>query len=286
MLAFSFTFPATRVAEAGGLDAFTVGCGRAIVAGVLALGLLRLTGQRPPERNARRRLAIVAVGVVFGFPFFSALALEHLSAAHGAVIVGLLPAATAVAAVLRGGERPSWSFWLAAGAGVAAVLAFAAVSGAGRPSLADGWVLIAVAFGGVGYAEGGALARDLGAWQVICWALAGALPVLLALMALRLGFYGLPRASAAGWSGFAYVSLVSMFLGFFAWYRGLARGGVARVGQLQLAQPVLTLTWSALLLHERVTAPMLLTAVAVLACVLMTQRARPGAIRAAAGGGR
>jgi len=284
VLAFSFSLPATRLAEGGGLDLVVVGFGRAIVAGVLALGLLAMTRQKRPQGMDWLRIAVVAAGVVFGFPFFSALALEHLSAAHGAVIVGLLPAATAVAAVVRAGERPPLPFWLASGAGLVAVLAFAAFSGAGLPQPADLLVLVAVALCAFGYAEGGALARRLGGWQVICWALVMSLPVLVPLMAVHFWRSGMPQASATGWGGFLYLSFVSMFLGFFAWYRGLARGGVARIGQVQLAQPVLTLLWSALLLGERVSGGMVLAAMAVLVCVLLTQRTR-APFRAGKGGG-
>ncbi|HZB92979.1 MAG TPA: DMT family transporter, partial [Stellaceae bacterium] len=164
-------------------------------------------------------------------------------------------------------------FVLAALLGLAAVLAFAAAEGAGRPQLADGWILIAVVLGGLGYAEGGALARELGGWQVISWVLVLSAPVLLPICLWRAAATGLD-AGLPAWLGFAYVSLVSMYTAFFAWYRALAEGGVARIGQLQLAQPVLTLAWSALLLGERVTWAMMLAAGAVLAAVALTQRAR------------
>jgi drug/metabolite transporter (DMT)-like permease len=226
----------------------------------------------PPPR-LWGRLALTAIGVVFGFPLFSALALTQVPAAHGAVIVGLLPAATAVMAALRAGERPSLGFWLAALLGLVAVLTFAVVQGAGRPQLADGLILLAVALGALGYAEGGSLSRELGGWQVISWVLVLSAPLLLPVVAWRVLQTGL-SASLPAWLGFAYVSLVSMYLGFFAWYRGLAAGGVARIGQIQLAQPVLTLLWSVLLLGERVTWDMIFAAAAVLACVALSQRTR------------
>jgi len=210
---------------------------------------------------------------VVGFPLFSAWALGQLPSAHAAVFVGLLPAATAVAAALRAGERPSSGFWLASLLGLVAVLAFAAVSGAGRLQPADALVLLAVALGGVGYAEGGALARTLGGWQVICWVLVLSAPPLLPVVVWRVLATGL-HAGLPAWLGLAYVSLVSMFAAFFAWYRALAQGGVAQIGQIQLAQPVLTMLWSALLLDERVSWPMALAAAAVLASVAPTQRAR------------
>jgi len=272
VLAFSGSLPATRVAVEQ-LDPTVVGVGRAVVAGLLGGALLVATRQPLPTARQWRRLALVALGVVVGFPLFTALALRSLSSAHGAVIVGLLPAATAVMAVARAGERPTPRFWMASGAGLVAVLAFAAAQGAGLPTAADGLVLAAVVFGALGYAEGGALSRELGGWQTICWALVLALPVVTPVAALAAAT-GDVSGDAGAWAGFAYVCLFSMFLGFFAWYAGLARGGVARIGQVQLAQPVLTLAIAAALLGERVTAGMVMAAMAVLLSVVATQRSR------------
>ena len=271
VLGFSFTLPVTRVAV-DGLDPAFVGLGRAAAAALPAAVLLAVWRERLPDRSTLARLALVALGVVFGFPLLSALALRELTAAHSAVIVGLLPAATAVMAVARAGERPSAGFWVASGAGLAAVLAFAASQGAGV-SVADLLVLAAVALGAIGYAEGGALSRTLGGPTTICWALVLCAPLTASVTGVAIALTGL-HAGAIAWLGFAYVAVVSMFLGFFAWYAGLARGGVARIGQVQLAQPVLTLGWSAALLGERVGVATLLTALAVLACVAATQRAR------------
>jgi len=272
VLCFSLTLPATRAADPA-LGGIVVGLGRALVAAVLAGLLLVARRERLPARRHWPGLLIVAVGVVVGFPLCSALALQHLPATHGAVVTGLLPAATAVMAVLRADERPPRAFWLGVAAGVVAVLVFAAVQGAGRPRAADLLLLAAVALGGLGYAEGGRLARELGGWRVICWALLLAAPFLVLPVALSL-----PRSGAVippgAWLGFAYVSCVSMFLGFFAWYRGLARGGVARIGQLQLLQPVLTLGWSAALLGERVTPPTVLAALLVIGSAALSQRTR------------
>ena len=274
VLAFSVSLPATRLAIAGGLSASFVGIGRAVVAGLLALVTLVVMRQRWPAARLLPRLAIVGACVVLGFPLLTALALARVPAAHGIVVTGLLPAATAVAAVLRAGERPSLRFWLAALAGVVCVLAFAAVQGAGRFEPADALLLAAVLLCGLGYAEGGALARELGGLQVISLALVLSLPVTAALTLIQLDTASLGRATPAAWAGFAYVSVISSFAGFFAWYRGLAQGGVARVGQLQLAQPVLSLALAWLLLGETITLPMVATALAVLACVVATQKAR------------
>lgn len=276
VVAFSFTLPATHVAV-GELDATFVGLGRALVAALLAVLLLAYRRERLPQKRYWGRLGLVAIGVVVGFPLFTALALRELPAAHAAVIVGLLPAATAVMAVLRAGERLSGSFWMAAAFGLVAVLAFAGLQGAGLPGSADVLTLVAVLLGAVGYSEGGALARELGGWRVICWALVFSAPLLLPVVFFALLRTGLAEGLSGGfgaWAGFAYVSVVSQLLGFFAWYRGLAVGGVARVSQLQLAQPLLTLAWSVLLLGERVGALTVLAAVAVLMSVAVSQRTR------------
>lgn len=272
VLAFSFTLPATRLAV-GDLDETVVGLGRAVVAAVLAIAVLVWRHERPPAARHLTRLAVVALGVVVGFPLFTSLALATVPAAHGAVIVGLVPAATAAMAVLRAHERPSSRFWIAVAAGLIAVLVFAATQGAGRPHAGDLLILLAVAFAALGYAEGGALAREMGGWRVICWALVLAAPFLAPVVAWKAAQSGL-HGGLDAWLGFAYVSVFSMFLGFFAWYRGLARGGVARIGQLQLAQPVLTLLWSALILGERFGAATIAAALAVLACAGITQRIR------------
>lgn len=284
VLAFSMSLPATRVAV-GDLDPWFVAFGRAVGAGLLAWGYLRIVGAPPPTRTQWRRLAVVAAGVVVGFPLLTSLALEVQTAAHGAVVIAVLPAATAVFAVLRAGERPPALFWAASAAGLVAVLVFVLLSGdfggsAGAPGIgvggleaADLFLLVAVLLCGLGYAEGGALARDLGGARTICWALVLALPVTVPVTAVVAAVHP-PHADATAWLSFGYVTLVSMFLGFFAWYAGLARGGVAHVGQVQLAQPVLTLGWSALLLAEPVGPTALIAATAVIACVVLTQHTR------------
>jgi len=272
VVAFSLSFPATKLAV-GGLDPWLVAFGRAAVAAALAAVYLRAVRAPRPSRAQAKRLVVVAGGVVVGFPLFSGLALVSAESAHGAVVIALLPAATALAAVARAGERPGPAFWAAALAGLVVVLIFAAAQSGGGVEASDGLLLLATAVCAVGYAEGGALARELGGPRTIAWALILSAPLTVPLAAVLAVGTGL-GAPAEAWAGFAYVAAVSMFLGFFAWYAGLARGGVARVGQIQLAQPLFTLGWSALLLGERVGAGTLVAAVAVLACVVATQRAR------------
>ena len=272
VLGFSFTLPMTRLAVED-LDATFVGLGRAVVAAGLAAIVLTATRSALPTRTQLGRLVVVAIGVVLGFPLLTALALRDLPAAHAAVVVGLIPAATAVAAVLRAGERPTPAFWAASATGLVAVLVFATVQGAGAPQAADLLVLAAVLLCAFGYAEGGALSRELGGWRVISWALLLALPVTVPATAIAAAG-GLSGGGTNAWLAFAYVCAISMFVAFFAWYAGLARGGVAKIGQVQLTQPVLTLAWSALLLGEHVSAGTIAAAAVVLASVLLTQRTR------------
>jgi drug/metabolite transporter (DMT)-like permease len=276
VLAFSVSLPATRVAVQQ-LDPWFVAFGRAVGAALLAWAYLRCTGAPRPTRRQWPRLSIVALGVVVGFPLFTSLALTTQTSAHGAVVITVLPATTAVFAVLRAGERPPRLFWIAAIGGLLAVLAFLIAGGTVRGALsaADLFLLAAVVLCGLGYAEGGALARELGGARTICWALLLSLPVTTAVTLVAAAAHP-PHADAAAWSAFGYLTAVSMFLGFFAWYAGLARGGIARVGQIQLVQPVLTLLWSALLLGEAVTPASIGAALVVLACVVLTQRTRSG----------
>ena len=273
VILFSFSFPATKLAV-DGLEPLLVSFGRAAVAGVLAIAYLAAVRAPLPSAAQLRRLAVVAGGVVIGFPVLTSIALDAQTSAHVAVVTAVMPAATAVAAVVRAGERPSAGFWAAALAGMAAVIVFAVAQGAGGLDRDDVLLLVAVALVGLGYAEGGALSRELGGARTICWALVLSLPLTAAVGSIAAATSPLGAVPADAWLGFAYVSLFSMFLGFFAWYAGLARGGVAKIGQVQLAQPILTLGWAAFLLGESVTVATVLCALVVLACVIATQRTR------------
>ena len=221
------------------------------------------------------RLGVVAAGVVAGFPLCTSVALTEVPASHAAVVIGLLPAATAAMSVVRTRERVPARFWVWALAGAAAVIGFIAYAngGLGTFHLADAWLVAAVLLAAVGYAEGGLLARTLGSWQTICWALLLALP-LMTVLAARAPMSDLAAAGPAAWAALAYLSVVSMFLGFFVWYRGLAIGPMAQVSQVQLIQPVLSLLWAALLLGEALDASVAIPAVAVVACAAFAVRAR------------
>ncbi|EHM01522.1 putative membrane protein [Acetobacteraceae bacterium AT-5844] len=265
MVIFSGSLPATRLAVADFSPLFLTSA-RAVIAALLAAAILAVFRPKPPTRADLVALVTVAGGVVVGFPLLTALALQHISAARSVVFIGLLPLATALFGVLRGGERPRPLFWLFSGIGAAAVAGFALVNGGAGSLRGDLPMVAAVLLCGLGYAEGAVLSRRLGGWQVISWALLLSLP-LMAVFALAT----LPASWAAiggsAWLGFAYVSVFSMLIGFIFWYRGLALGGIARVGQLQLLQPFISLVLSALLLREVVSWPMLATTGLVVLCV-------------------
>jgi drug/metabolite transporter (DMT)-like permease len=270
VLIFSLTLPATRMALTG-FDLIFVGLGRAIVAAGLSLILLLITRQTIPPAKFLLNFSIVAGGVVIGFPLLSAIAMRDAPASHGAVIVGLLPLATALCGVWRAGERPSWRFWIFAGLGSTLTICFALFTGAGSIRLADWALLGAVGSAALGYAEGAVLARRFGSWQVICWSLILSSPVLMPIVwqHLPLNFSSI---SPSAMLGFLYVSVFSMFLGFFAWYRGLALGGIARIGQIQLIQPFLTILASAIFLGEHLTISTVGFAAAVIVCVALGKR--------------
>ncbi len=257
-----------------------VACARAVVAGVLAATALLVTRAPLPRGGQWLRLGVVAAGVVTGFPLLTTFALTTTSAGHSAVVIALLPAATAVLAVLRTDERPPRAFWCAAAAGAVAAVGFAVFGGGGFSGLhwPDLLLFGAVVAAAAGYAEGGLLARELGPWQTISWALVLSAPPMVTLSGIAIAAQP-PTGSPAQWASFAYLGVVSMFLGFLAWYRGLAHGPMAQVSQIQLVQPVLTLGWAALLLGESVTWTTALGAGAVIACAgsaVRTRLGRPG----------
>ncbi|MGX5841963.1 DMT family transporter [Mesorhizobium sp. ArgA1] len=265
VLIFSGSLPATRVAVAD-FDPTFLTSARAAIAGLLGLAMLVLFRQKRPERTDFMSLVIVALGVVVGFPLLTALALKHVTSAHSIIFVGLLPLATAIFGVLRGGERPRPAFWLFSCVGSGLVAGFALSQGVTASPVGDGLMLAAIIVCGLGYAEGAALSRRLGGWQVICWALAISLPIMLVLTLVTLP-PSFATIGSGAWVGLAYVSLFSMLIGFVFWYRGLAQGGIAVVGQLQLLQPFFGLALAASLLHEQVSPLMVVVTLGVVACV-------------------
>lgn len=266
VLIFSGSLPATRVAVLE-FDPLFLTVARATIAGLLALCILLLFKQRRPSRVQLLPLTIVALGVVLGFPLLTALALQYVTSAHSIVFLGLLPLATAVFGVLRGGERPRPVFWLFSVLGSLLVVGYALSQGLTASPEGDLLMLMAVLVCGLGYAEGAKLSRTLGGWQVISWALVLSLPLMaaLTLFSMPASFSGI---SLPAWVSLGYVSLFSMLIGFVFWYRGLAQGGIAAVGQLQLLQPFFGLALAAGLLHEHVSLGMLGVTVAVILCVV------------------
>ncbi|MFB7494828.1 DMT family transporter [Streptomyces sp. NPDC056161] len=282
VVVFSLTFPAT----AWGLEGFgpwSLVAVRSVLAALIAGCCLCAAGapgrQGPlrriplPDRRQLPGLAVVAAGVVIGFPLLSTLALKTSTTAHAAVVVGLLPLVTALVAALRTGIRPSRTFWAAALAGAAAVAAFTVQQSGGALTAADGYLFAALLVCAAGYAEGGRLARVMPGWQVIGWALVLCLPLSVPAAALALAYEPV-RLTAHSVAGLLWVAVGSQFLGMVMWYRGMAAIGVPKASQLQLAQPLLTLVSSVLLLGEHLTVAAPVTAVAVLVCIAVTQRSR------------
>ncbi|HSH42280.1 MAG TPA: DMT family transporter [Arenicellales bacterium] len=286
--AFGLTLPITRFVTPY-LDPVFIGLGRAVLAALVAAALLLVTRQRLPAPRQLGRLLVVGLGVVIGFPVLSAWAMQTAPASHGGVVLGILPLATAVASMFVSNDRPSIGFWLFGILGSALVVAYALIEGVGRIQAADLALLGAVVSAAVGYAVGGDLSRRLGGWQVICWALVLMLPVIAAP-----AWWHMPDTLAAvplpAWTGFLYLALVSQLYGFFWWNRGLALGGVARVSQIQLLQPFITLAASVAVLQEVITFETGVFAVLVVVVVALGRRmpiykkeADEAAPRAAAG---
>jgi drug/metabolite transporter (DMT)-like permease len=265
VIIFSGSLPATRIAVSDFSPLFLTSA-RAVIAALLAAALLFVLRQPRPGLGDLLSLALVALGVVIGFPLLTALALQYITSAHSIVFIGMLPLATAIFGVLRGGERPRLPFWLFSGLGSAMVVGFALTFGGEVSVTGDLLMIAAIIVCGLGYAEGAKLSRTLGGWQVISWALVLSLPLMavIALITLPDTWQGINTPS---WIGLAYVSVFSMLVGFVFWYRGLALGGIAAVGQLQLLQPFFGLLLAASLLHEQVSVTMVVTTLAVVLCV-------------------
>jgi drug/metabolite transporter (DMT)-like permease len=267
---FAGSLPATKVAVAA-FDPVFLTLARAAIAGLVAVLLLAVLRPARPARADLASLVIVSLGVVVGFPLLTALALKHVTSAHAIVFIGLTPVATALFGAIRGGERPRPAFWAFSVLGSAIVAAYALRGGAEASLIGDGLMLLAILVVGLGYAEGGRLSRRLGGWQVICWALLLSLPAMLpaALLTRPDTFDGV---GLPGWLALGYVGLFSMLIGFVFWYRGLALGGIAAVGQLQLLQPFLGFALAALVLGEAVGWPLLAATGAVVLCVAGARR--------------
>lgn len=270
VIIFSGSLPATRVAVADFSPMFLTSA-RAVIAALLGAVFLFALRQTRPERRDIFPLTLVAIGGVVGFPLLTALALQHITAAHSIVFIGLLPLATAIFGVLRGGERPKPAFWLFSVAGAAAVAGFALYGSNEGTLTGDLLMIAAILVCGMGYAEGAILSRRLGGWQVISWALLLSLPIMAAIALLTLP-HTWSNVGVPAWIGLAYVSIFSMMVGFIFWYRGLALGGIAGVGQLQLLQPFFGFLLAAIFLGEPIAWTMIASTVIVVGCVAGAKR--------------
>ncbi len=278
---FAMTFPMTRLAVGDAahpqLSPAFVTAARAALAGLLSIAYLRALGAPWPARRHWGALAVCALGTVVGFPLCIALALREVEAMHAAVVTGVIPLGTAVVGALALGQRPSAGFWACALAGCGLVIGFALWAGGGRLVPADGWLLLAVVATAFGYVAGARVAGQMPAQQVICWVVVGALPLTLPA---SLWWWPAGPVSAPAWGGLLYVSLFSMWLGFFAWYRALALGGVVRVSQVQLLQPFLALLFAVPVLGERLDPVTVAFSLAVIAVVFVSRRMPVGRPRA------
>ena len=274
---FSLTVPLTRLtAQHDQTSSLFVGAGRAVLASALALIALLLSQQSWPQPKQWLRLAVAGSGIVVGFPLLTSYALRVAPASHGAVVIALLPATTALVTVIRTKQRLRKTFWIWCGIGAACAVGFAAVRG-GRfdaPQSSDLLLFLAVLAAAVGYTEGGLLAGELGAWQPVCWALMITAPLTVPLTIFALCHNGLPSFGSTGWVAFTYLGLISMFLAFFAWYRGLATGPMVTVGQVQLVQPVLSIIWAATLLGEHLDWTTVLGGSCVIVATVATVRTK------------
>lgn len=270
VIIFSGSLPATRVAILD-MDPFFLTFLRASIAGVLAIMLIYGFREKYPQVSQIKSLIIVSLGVIIGFPLLTAMALQHVTSAHSIVFLGLLPLTTAIFGVLRGGERPRMAFWIFSVLGSLLVMGFALSQSTIVSPTGDLLMLAAVVVCGLGYAEGAKLTRILGGWQVISWSLVLSLPFMLIA-----SFITMPASftsiGSSAWIALGYVSLFSMLIGFIFWYKGLATGGIAAVGQLQLLQPFFGLGLSAILLHETISPLMVFITLGVVLCVMGSRK--------------
>ena len=272
VLMFSLTLPFTRIAVAE-LSPYFVTFGRSSLGGICALLLFAFTKPKLPTKNQLIRLSVMALGVVYGFPLFVSLAMKTLPSAHGGIVLGVLPLATAVVGALRFNERPSLAFWITAVMGSLLVITYASLNGSGGLASEDWLLFVAIASASIGYSEGGKLSEEMSSVEVISWALVLTLPINIFLTYQYIDFE-ISAVSTSAIISFVYVGLISMYIGFFFWYRGIALGGVARVGQVQLLQPFLTLVGAYFLLDEQITAMNIGFALCVLAVVVLGKRTK------------
>ncbi len=274
MLGFSGTLVATRVAVAD-LSPLTITCARIVIAAVLgAITLISTGAVRIPERRFIPGILWMGLGLAVGFPLFLALALKSVPAVHGAVVTGLAPAATAIIAVLRTGERPPIGFWIACAIGFASVFYYAIDAGGGHIDLADGWLFLAILSAGAAYVEGGRVSSELGGATTLSWAMLFLAPAASITLIWSVQDLQFTAASWSSWAAMAYLGVISMFLASAFWYRGLAAGGIARIGQINLLLPLAALAWSAIFLGEEISTTAGICAIIVFAAMMTCLKSR------------
>lgn len=271
VICFSLTLPSTSVAvEYFGTT--VVGLGRTVVAAIIVAVVLIVRKEKLPSLNQFKSLVIVALGAVLGFPLLTSWAMESLPVSHGAVEVALLPLATAGFAMLRAGEMPSLKFWISSIIGSLAVIVYALHLGFGQLQFADLALLAAVLILGLSYAEGGRLAKELGSWQVIAWAIMIGAPFFIIPVVLNVTTEMI-HAPFHAWISFIYLAVVSQFLAYVAWYSGMAMGGIARVSQIQYLQPFLMILFATVFLDESITLFTIIIAMIVVISVILGKNA-------------
>jgi drug/metabolite transporter (DMT)-like permease len=269
-LIFSFTLPMTRTA-APLFGGWTVGFGRVVIAGAIAAVILLVKREKFPERRHWPAFAVVIAGVIFGFPILTSLALQSVPANHAAISTGIIPIGTGILGIIRARQKPPLMYWVSCALAIACVVLFALAEGAGALQPEDLLLFGAVTLASFGYVEGGRLAAHYGGWRVISWAVAVSMPAAIVLVLLSLNGRTLPAITPEGWISFLYLCVFSQLLGFFAMYRGLAVGGVARVSSIQLVQPFLTIVWAGLLISEEIKPLTMVVAVLVIGNVAFSQ---------------
>ena len=271
VVSFGLTLPATRFIIPYFEPVF-IGLGRAVIASFVAAFLLIVTKQTRPSKNQFYQLLVVASGVVVGFPILSAWAMQTVPASHGGVVLGVLPLATAIVGAVVSNEKPSVAFWICGIVGSAVVIAYSLLQGVGEFQTGDFFLLGAIVSAATGYALGGKLSKEIGGWQVICWALVISFPFIIVPAWLEAPQEAVGSLPLNVLLSFLYLALVSQLFGFFFWNKGLALGGVARVSQTQLLQPIVTLVASALLINETINVQTIVFATLVIVTVAIGKK--------------
>ncbi|MDC1194685.1 DMT family transporter [Pseudomonadota bacterium] len=269
---FSLTLPFTQMAV-NEMSPFFVAFARASIAGICALILLIFTKSKFPNKIQIRRLIIIVIGVIYGFPIFTSIAMKTLPSSHSGIVLGILPLAMSLFAAIKYKEKPSSSFWMISIFGTFIVISYTFIDNNGSLMIEDLWLLFAILFAAIGYSEGGTLAKEMGSIGVISWALVISLPINLFASYL---FYEINYASTSFQAiiSLTYVGLFSMFIGFFFWYKGIAIGGISRVGQVQLIQPFLTIVGAYFLTNEKITTLNILFAFMVLIVIIIGRKTK------------